>query len=434
MFAKTVGGEVLTFEVGRGAARIGEELWPRHKDPFADPDYDEEEEEEEEEEEWLPWKLDPLRRKKGGLPRALIFDARQPQSFESRLAITEGLAVFSDESARDAVEASINDAKKRQKLGVDVPVPFFAGSEAVSNFHFFSDGLREGGILGRDWWDTVDDALRRELELCDALRGALMIVDADHGGFAGVATTLLHDLEDECHGAVKTVYAAVGENDEDKENDDESKQNKMLRSFARSYAVYKLHEPADALIPIDLRPPDSLAAAIDLTTMPFRRKSKSIGLREWRSTIAGADLTKKLATLAYSPDLVPLFTPWKSTPLSEIPDDLVHKHRRKVRAQRGGFFGACTEIHVDVAACVATEASLAAPFLRTTATTLQPRKNIHAHRAATHFGLQGDDLDDIYTDLIKTSGFYLPRDSAYSFPGEHDDDRTIDDSELFEDD
>ena len=434
------GGEILTFEVGRGAASIGEALWRREPLRALDDAEDAEEEvylsddDDVEDYDRSNPVVDPLRMGRSSVPRALVFDARQPQQQSSPLeaALNAGLATFPERlpaEVDDRIRKSRLEAKKkRQSLGVSVAVPFWAGAEPAGNFHFFNDGLREGGVLGTEWWNDAEDQVRNILEKCDAMRGALFLVDTTHGGMAGIAATLLNDLEDEVKGASRLVYGCGVAEEEDNEDHGEGKSDdtdvlsgrghkrKMLCAFSRAIAFRHLQEASHCFFPVDLNPPRTIAAALDLTTLPFRTHEVA-GMRAYVTRVAGNDPTKKLATL-YSQG-VPLFQPFANLDYSPPPPDLLCLPRHKTKVDI-----------IDDAAAAPTEPHHAIYLLQNVAKRLDTKKNMSARRAADHFNLHYDDLEEISADLIKLSSFYVARDSAYSFPDWYDNDDPDGDFDL----
>ena len=69
------------------------------------------------------------------------------------------------------------------------------------------------------WRETLSDKIRKWLEECDALKGVQMIVDNDKALFAGLGTSVLEELHDECKGAGKLSILVHDGNEFDHSND-----------------------------------------------------------------------------------------------------------------------------------------------------------------------------------------------------------------------
>ena len=80
-----------------------------------------------------------------------------------------------------------------------MPLPLWAGAEALQGFSGFWSGARERGALGGDWWEGALDRLRAVLESCGRPQGFVLGIDGG-AGYGGIAYTLLRELEDECRG------------------------------------------------------------------------------------------------------------------------------------------------------------------------------------------------------------------------------------------
>ena len=130
MAAQMAGGEIVTLEIGPGGIQALEQLWAEDvkRDPFTEPK---------------------------GRRRTMTIDAkRQP------------LRAVEDED--ELVAAGHVDP-------THVPLPLWAGAEALAGFSHFRAGTREG-VLGGDWWEATLDHLRGTLERCDNKGAAEMIV------------------------------------------------------------------------------------------------------------------------------------------------------------------------------------------------------------------------------------------------------------------
>ena len=144
------GGEIVTLEIGPGGIQALEQLWAEdvQRDPFTEPK---------------------------GRRRTMVIDAkRQP------------LRAVEDED--ELVAAGHVDP-------THVPLPLWAGAEALAGFSHFTAGTRSG-VLGGDWWEATLDHLRGTLERCDRAQG--FVVTTDAGGYAGVAHSLLTYASEEC--------------------------------------------------------------------------------------------------------------------------------------------------------------------------------------------------------------------------------------------
>ena len=156
MAAQMAGGEIVTLEIGPGGIQALEKLWAEdvQRDPFTEPK---------------------------GRRRTMAIDAkRQP------------LRAVEDED--ELVAAGHVDP-------THVPLPLWAGAEALAGFSHFRAGTREG-VLGGDWWEATLDHLRGTLERCDRAQGFVVATDA--GGYAGVA----HSFTNVCIGGVAAAGRA----------------------------------------------------------------------------------------------------------------------------------------------------------------------------------------------------------------------------------
>ena len=109
MAAHMAGGEIVALEVGPGGVQALEKLWAEdvQRDPFTEPK---------------------------GRRRTMVIDAkRQP------------LRAVEDED--ELVAAGHVDP-------THVPLPLWAGAEALAGFSHFRAGTREG-VLGGDWWEAT---------------------------------------------------------------------------------------------------------------------------------------------------------------------------------------------------------------------------------------------------------------------------------------
>lgn len=206
-------GEIIALEVGPGGSGALEGVWgDGHVDVGRS------------------GVVDPLVRGGGSRQsrRTLVFDVRR----ESVRQVMAADGVEDEPSAVFAPHA--------------VPLPVWAGAEALTGFSGFRSGCREGGCLGSDWWEGVEDRLRSELEACDRVQGFLCCVDGSDG-YSGVAYSLLREAEDQCGSRPRVVLPGW----RDVEDAGPDAEGAILRRAAlgvdAAVSFRELHDASDAL-------------------------------------------------------------------------------------------------------------------------------------------------------------------------------------------
>ncbi|CAM9333668.1 unnamed protein product [Ectocarpus fasciculatus] len=73
-------------------------------------------------------------------------------------------------------------------------------------------GSRSSGALGESDWEQLSDALRQQLEDCDAAQGTQSLVDLE-GGWSGLGSTMAYELQEECRNRPRVCYALLRQRD-----------------------------------------------------------------------------------------------------------------------------------------------------------------------------------------------------------------------------
>mmetsp|Transcript_7521 Transcript_7521/g.11268 ORF Transcript_7521/g.11268 Transcript_7521/m.11268 type:complete len:403 (+) Transcript_7521:102-1310(+) len=398
-----MGDEILTLVFGRSAVKCSEVLWEQRSFEndveLARLETEEEEdtitENDEKHREIMMKEHDPLWTANKG-PRALVFDVREPPGEDW---VVEEMKRWEDSTWRCGKNSKLTSSRKPTITPQSVPIPIWAGNEPVSGFQLHYDGMRGSGCLGMEWWESADDAIRKEIERCDRISAVLTIVDTQHGAFSGVATSFLTDLTDECRGAQRIVYCGL--DDEEIIENNNQNQASRLTAASRSLAVRSLYELAHVFVPIDAtKKSASIGAAIDLTTLPFRRKV--IKLYDLTTRFAGRDLKRRFATLSTLSSLdilTPVFQPWRQATHRQTEDLFVH-------APPG--LGVPPISGAAIGSTFPTD--LVANFLRPLAHRIDYSTNFEARRLIPKLVPASDELVEAHEDLIQILDNFLDED------------------------
>ena len=223
------GGEIVTLEIGPGGIQALEALWAEdvQRDPFTEV---------------------------SGRRRTLVVDAkRQP------------LRAVEDED--ELVAAGHVDP-------THVPLPLWAGAEALAGFSHFRAGTREG-VLGGDWWEATLDHLRGTLERCDRAQG--FVVTTDAGGYAGVAHSLLMYASEECGRRPRICIQHVSE----KAETDLARASKTLDA---AVALRELRLESDVVAPWR----EDMSDIVALAARPLRGRCGAVlDLETWARFVRG---------------------------------------------------------------------------------------------------------------------------------------------------
>ena len=223
------GGEIIALEVGPGGIQALEQLWAEdvQRDPFTEPK---------------------------GRRRTLVVDAkRQP------------LRAVEDED--ELVAAGHVDP-------THVPLPLWAGAEALAGFSHFTAGTRSG-VLGGDWWEATLDHLRGTLERCDRAQG--FVVTTDAGGYAGVAHSLLMYASEECGRRPRICIQHVSE----KAETDLARASKTLDA---AVALRELRLESDVVAPWR----EDMSDIVALAARPLRGRCGAVlDLETWARFVRG---------------------------------------------------------------------------------------------------------------------------------------------------
>ena len=371
MAAHIAGGEIIALEVGPGGIQALEALWAepvQHTDPFAEAT---------------------------GSRRTLVLDAKR----EPLRAV--------DVDDDELVAAGVPDPTL-------VPLPLWAGAEALNGFSHFGAGAR-GGVLGAGWWDATHNRLRCVLERCDRAQGFVVATDA--GGYGGVTRDLLAYAADECGRRPRVCVARV-------HVEAASDLARAAVALDAAVALRELRLEADVVVPWRA----GVAPVVALTARPLRgRCGAHMDLEAWarfaRGPSAGAAGVLVDAVAGTGPDgpFAPVFFP-----ADEHPRDAARRDGLRVAAEPGaaaapGLFwtpaadaddadatiaepdGRCARIRAagpDAAGTIrdlAAHASFATKYNRLNTASSSSTGAVRA--AAARADLDSDYLDEVWEDL-----------------------------------
>jgi len=358
------GGEIVTLEIGPGGIQALEALWAEdvQRDPFTEV---------------------------SGRRRTLVVDAkRQP------------LRAVEDED--ELVAAGHVDP-------THVPLPLWAGAEALAGFSHFRAGTREG-VLGGDWWEATLDHLRGTLERCDRAQG--FVVTTDAGGYAGVAHSLLMYASEECGRRPRICIQHVSE----KAETDLARASKTLDA---AVALRELRLESDVVAPWR----EDMSDIAALAARPLRGRCGAVlDLETWARFVRGpgAGGAGVVVDAAFGPEPA---GPFSSVFFDgeEHARDAARRDGLRVVASSGesaepGLFWTTTDEDADDAATVESEGCArlraAGPGAADTFRDLAARAGGRAEgglftstagaarAAAERAGLDADYVDEVHLDLL----------------------------------
>ena len=227
MAAQMAGGEIVTVEIGPGGIQALEKLWAEdvQRDPFTEPK---------------------------GRRRTMTIDAkRQP------------LRAVEDED--ELVAAGHVDP-------THVPLPLWAGAEALAGFSHFRAGTREG-VLGGDCGEATLDHLRGTLERCDRAQGFVVTTDAGHAA----AAHLFNVCIDECGRRPRVCMMRVAD-------DAETDLARASKTLDAAVALRELRLESDVVAPWR----EDISSIVALAARPLRGRCGAVlDLETWARFVRG---------------------------------------------------------------------------------------------------------------------------------------------------
>ena len=259
-----------------------------------DDNEDEEEEEEEEDEETRLSRQERQRRQ--------WLDAKQPMDEEMR--DTWRRNVRETHSQNINKETNENETNQEQQgleplswmdfwmppypTNYAVPLSFHR-SGIVDNWDNFLTGSRSQQQQ-REWYeDDMLESVRHVLEGCDAVEGVTIATEG-HGVYAGLATCLLQEFQEECRAAGRFVWHVTDPKEDDINNNNNNKSDSPLswhplhvqrvrRHMENGLALHGLATHSHVVLPLSIASAGNdnvfantsrLAAAIEATTLAHR--------------------------------------------------------------------------------------------------------------------------------------------------------------------
>lgn len=144
-------------------------------------------------------------------------------------------------------------------------------------------------IVSNSWRENVlSEEIRKSLEQCDLLRGTQVLV-SDHGFYAGLATSVLEDLTQECKSAARLTVLVTPPS----ETEHKTPRQIFRRNLNSGLAFHSLSENSDLLLPLAFASSDMfsssalLATAIETVTLPYRLLPNNYNNSDATIAIAG---------------------------------------------------------------------------------------------------------------------------------------------------